>query len=328
MIQFKVRFDSIIPVSQQLFNQIRFVIVSNQYLPGERLPSIRQLAQMTGLHRNTINKIYQQLEKIGLVESVIGSGIYVKKRVIDHNSFLSHYPQFTEYPNEVALVHKNLNELLCQGLTFSKIQELFLEVFSWHSLCSMQVIVTVPKKDIGAGELILQELKNALNIPIHLVPIEQLAKILSEKESVTVVTSRYFILEVEAIASLHGTRVFPIDIHDYIEEIEVIKTFPKDTRLGIVSLSTGIINMAEILIRGLRGNDILLTSAQVNNQNQLLTLVKSAQVIISDLSSYSIVKQAVSSIKDDLFCLPKLICSKHYLKKDSISFLKRELGLK
>ena len=204
MIQFKVRFDSIIPASQQLFNQIRFVIVSNQCLPGERLPSIRQLAQTTGLHRNTINKIYQQLEEIGLVESVIGSGIYVKKRAIDHNLFLSHYPQFIEYPNEIALIHKNLNELLCQGLTFSEIQKLFLEVFNWYSLCSMQVIVTVPKQDIGAGKLILQELKDALSIPIRLVPIEQLAKILSEEESVTVVTSRYFTLEVEAIASLHG----------------------------------------------------------------------------------------------------------------------------
>ena len=135
-------------------------------------------------------------------------------------------------------------------------------------------------------------------------------------------------MEVETITSTYGTRLLPVDVYDYNKEIEIIKVLPKDTRLWIVSLSTGVIKVAEILIHSLRGNDLLLISTQANNQNKLLNLVKSAQTIISDVASYSVVKQAISFVRDDLICPPNLICSECYLKKDSINFLKRELGLK
>src|SRR5918997_66227 len=78
MVQYHIQQDSEIPASRQLFNQMQFAIASRQYPPGHRLPSTRQLAMQTGLHRNTISKVYRQLEKTGLVESQAGSGIYVR----------------------------------------------------------------------------------------------------------------------------------------------------------------------------------------------------------------------------------------------------------
>ncbi|MEB3294114.1 MAG: GntR family transcriptional regulator, partial [Synechococcales bacterium] len=53
--QFSIQADSDIPASTQLYNQILFAIASRQYPPGHRLPSTRQLAMLTGLHRNTIS---------------------------------------------------------------------------------------------------------------------------------------------------------------------------------------------------------------------------------------------------------------------------------
>ena len=76
--QFHIQTDSEIPVSKQLYDRMLFAIASRQFSPGHRLPSTRQLAMQTGLHRNTIGKVYSQLEGTGLVESVPGSGIYVK----------------------------------------------------------------------------------------------------------------------------------------------------------------------------------------------------------------------------------------------------------
>ena len=51
---------------------------ARHYPPGHRLPSTRQLAMQTGLHRNTISKVYRQLETDGVVEAMAGSGIYVR----------------------------------------------------------------------------------------------------------------------------------------------------------------------------------------------------------------------------------------------------------
>ena len=326
MLQFKIQSDSDIPASKQLFDQIRFAIASSQYTPGHRLPSTRQLATMTGLHRNTISKVYQQLEEAGLVESIAGSGIYVKAQRNEEILFPEH-PLFTEYPEGSQLIHKNLDELLWQGLTLSQAKELFLAVIDWRLRCSAQVLVTVPSRDMGAGQLILQELEKALAIPVQLVPMEELDQVLSSTKSATVVTSRYFIPEAESIAAPYATRVLPIDIYDYSKELAIVKELPTDTRLGIVSLSAGIIKVAEILIHSLRGDDLLLISAQVNDRRQLLTLVRSALTIISDPASYSLVKEAILIVRDDLIRPPNVICSEYYIGEKSINLLKRELGL-
>ena len=326
MLQFKIQSDSDIPASKQLFDQIRFEIASSQYPPGHRLPSTRQLATITGLHRNTISKVYQQLEEASLVESVAGSGIYVKAQG-NEEILLPESPLFSQYPDESQLIHKTLDELLRDGLTLSEAKELFLAVIDWRLGCSAQVLVTVPSRDMGAGQLILQELEKALAIPVQLVKIEELEKRLSQTKSATVVTSRYFLREAEAITSVYATRVLPIDIYDYGKELAIIKELPRDTRLGIVSLSPGIIQVAEILIHSLRGDDLLLISAQVSDRRQLLNLARSAQIIISDPASYSLVKEAILTVRDDLIRPPEILCSEYYIGQKSINLLKRELGL-
>ncbi|MFN8528859.1 MAG: GntR family transcriptional regulator [Anaerolineae bacterium] len=47
-------------------------ISSRQYLPGDRLPSVRDLAEELGSNRNTVNKAYQLLEELGYIESLPG----------------------------------------------------------------------------------------------------------------------------------------------------------------------------------------------------------------------------------------------------------------
>ena len=65
--RFHIQQESDIPASTQLYNQICFAIAARHYPPGHRLPSTRQLAMQTGLHRNTISKVYRQLEIDGVV---------------------------------------------------------------------------------------------------------------------------------------------------------------------------------------------------------------------------------------------------------------------
>lgn len=326
MLQFQIQSDSDIPSSKQLFDQIRFSIASRQYPPGHRLPSTRQLATITGLHRNTISKVYQQLEEANLVKSIAGSGIYVKVQG-NEGGTLPAFPVFAQYPKASQLVQKSLDELLWQGLTISQVKELFLAALDWRWRCSAQVLVTVPTKDLGAGELILQELEKALAIPVQLVPLEELAQVLIETKSGTVVTSSYFFAEAESIASPFSIRVIPLNIYDYSQELTIIKDLPLDTRLGIVSLSPGILTVAEILIHSLRGDDLLLISAQASDHVKLRGLVRSAQTIISDPASYPIVKEAILAIIDDIICPPHVICSENYIGDKSIQLLKLELGL-
>ncbi|WP_013322194.1 GntR family transcriptional regulator [Gloeothece verrucosa] len=326
MLQFQIQSDSEIPASKQLFDQIRFAIASRQYPPGHRLPSTRQLAMITGLHRNTISKVYQQLEEDGLVESLAGSGIYVK--VQGHEGgFSSQSPILQQYPQASQLIRKSLDDLLSQGLTLSQVRELFLSEIDWRLRCGAQVWITVPTADLGAGKLMLKELEQSLAVPVQLVPLEELTQVLAQTKSGTVVTSRYFIGPAEAIATPYGIRVIPIDIYDYSKELEFVKKLPTDSRLGIVSLSDGILRVAEILIHSLRGEDLLVMSAQVSETEKLMSIVRTSQTIISDQDSYPIVQRAIESVRDDLIRLPEIICSKNYIGEKSINLLRRELGL-
>jgi GntR family transcriptional regulator len=327
MLQFRIQPDSEIPASTQLLNQIRYAIASGQYPPGYKLPSTRALAMQTGLHRNTISKVYRQLEEEGYVESLAGSGIYVRAQGHEGGSKLQS-PILKEYPQGYKIVQEALDQLLSGGCTLSQARELFLAEIDWRLRCSARVLVAAPSQDIGAGELMVYELEEALKIPIQLVKIEELAAVLEQTSSATVVTSRYFIGKVESIAAPKAVRVIPLDIQDYANEFNQFKNLPEDSCLGIVSLSSGILRAAEVILHGLRGDEILVMTSQPRDNYKLQAMVKRAQVIFStDKTSFAATQAAVQAAMEDIIRLPKLLCGENYIGTNSINLLKRELGL-
>jgi GntR family transcriptional regulator len=328
MVQFRIQPDSEIPASSQLYNQIRFAIASRQFPPGHRLPSTRQLAMQTGLHRNTISKVYRQLEEDGIVDAQAGSGIYVRAQGDEGGGSKGRSPIVEKYPQAHKLVQKSLDDLLTQGCSLSQARELFLSEIDWRLRCSARVLVTAPRQDIGAGELMVQELEQALQIPVQLVPMEELDKVLDQARSGTVVTSRYFIGEAEAIASPKSVRVIPVDIYDYGQEIQKLLKLPQECCLGLISLSSGILRAAEVIVHSLRGDQLLIMTTQPKDTYKLNAIVRSAQTIFSfDQISCNAVKAAVAEARDDLIRPPQLVCCENYIGTKSISLLKRELGL-
>lgn len=261
MIQFRIQPDSEIPASTQLFNQLRFAIASRQYPPAYKLPSTRALAMQTGLHRNTISKVYRQLEEDGFVESLAGSGIYVRAQGHEGGSRLQS-PILTQHPEASKVLQQALDELLAQGYSLSQAREIFLAEIDWRLRCSARVLVAAPAQDMGVGELMAYELEEELEIPVQIVAIDELASVLDKTTSATVVTSRYFINDVEAIAAPKAIRVIPLDIYDYNKEINLLKNLAKDNCVGIVSLSSGVGRQAEVILHGLRGDDLLVMTAQ------------------------------------------------------------------
>ncbi|MGF1515332.1 MAG: GntR family transcriptional regulator [Elainellaceae cyanobacterium] len=325
MVQFHIQSDSEIPASTQLFNQIRFAIASRQFPPGHRLPSTRQLAMQTGLHRNTISKVYRQLEDLGIVNAQAGSGIYVRAQVDEGTS--PHSPLFDQFPESHQLVQKSLDELLNRGCSLTQARELFLSEIDWRLRCSARVLVTAPQGDIGAGELIVQELEKALRIPVQLVPLEELGDVLDQTRSGTVVTTRYFIGEAKAIAEPKSVRVIPVDIYDYSKELQVITKLSDGSSIGLVSLSSGILRAAEVIVHSLMGDELLVLTAKADDEFKLNAIVRAAQTIICDQASHERVKDAIQAVREDLIRAPQILCCENYIGTKSINLLKRELGL-
>jgi GntR family transcriptional regulator len=324
-VQFHIQPDSDVPASKQLYDQLLFGIASRQFSPGQRLPSTRQLAMQTGLHRNTISKVYNQLEVTGVVESQAGSGIYVKSLGNESGNTDLSVAEIRQNVQEVA--SQSLNKMLIHGASLREARELFLAEIDWRLRCGARVFVSVPQCDIGAGELMTQELQQSLGIPVQLVPIEQLNTVLEQTHAGTVVTSRYFISAVEVITAAYSVRVLPVDLQDYGKELAVLKTVPKNSHVGIVSVSDGILAIAEAIVYSMRGEEILINTCQVADSYKLKAIVRSAHLIVSDRASLARVKKAIEVASDDLMRIPKVVESESYVGERSISLLKRELGL-
>lgn len=62
------------PIYIQLMEKIQLDIVSGVYRPGDRLPSVRELALLAAVNPNTMQKALSELERSGIVYSKRTSG--------------------------------------------------------------------------------------------------------------------------------------------------------------------------------------------------------------------------------------------------------------
>ena len=73
------------PIYLQLMERIQQDIVSGIYKPGDRLPSVRDLAVEAAVNPNTMQKALSELERSGLVYSQRTSGRFITEdtRLLD-----------------------------------------------------------------------------------------------------------------------------------------------------------------------------------------------------------------------------------------------------
>ena len=69
--------DSDRPIFLQIIEKIQLDIVSGIYQPGDKLPSVRELAQEATVNPNTMQKALSELERTGLVYSQRTSGRFI-----------------------------------------------------------------------------------------------------------------------------------------------------------------------------------------------------------------------------------------------------------
>lgn len=69
--------DSDRPIFLQIVERIQADIVSGRYQPGDKLPSVRDLAAEASVNPNTMQKAFAELERTGLVYSRRTSGRFI-----------------------------------------------------------------------------------------------------------------------------------------------------------------------------------------------------------------------------------------------------------
>ena len=113
---------STIPLYEQIQTQIKSQILNGSLQPGEGLPSIRNLAKELKVSIITTKRAYEELEKDGFIETVIGKGTFVSN-------------QNTERLKEITLynLENKLEEIIKQaksaGITLEEGLEIFKSIY-------------------------------------------------------------------------------------------------------------------------------------------------------------------------------------------------------
>jgi len=74
-LRFRIDFSQ--PLYEQILDQVRSAIAKGEMELGEKMPSVRELAQELKMNPNTVMRAYQELERDGLTEKRRGQGTYV-----------------------------------------------------------------------------------------------------------------------------------------------------------------------------------------------------------------------------------------------------------
>lgn len=70
------------PFYEQVVLGIKEEILQGLLVPGEKIPSVREMATQLMMNPNTISKAYKSLEEQGVITTVQGRGTFVKELVV------------------------------------------------------------------------------------------------------------------------------------------------------------------------------------------------------------------------------------------------------
>ena len=83
MIEFKLDLKSGVPFHRQIVDQIRYGIASDRLMPGEQLPTVREMAVNLQINPNTVRKAYSELEILGILDTQQGTGTFVSDQQVE-----------------------------------------------------------------------------------------------------------------------------------------------------------------------------------------------------------------------------------------------------
>lgn len=114
-------FSSDIPIYQQIRNQIIIAISDGKLLPGDQLPTIRNLADQSGINMMTVSKAYQLLKQEGYITADRRNGAKVAPR----NVSSSEIPRVLH--NELQLL---ISQFHLQGVNEDQFLSLCKELYN------------------------------------------------------------------------------------------------------------------------------------------------------------------------------------------------------
>lgn len=279
-LQISLTRGSTIPLRSQLALQLEVAVVTGQVGPGEKLPSVRELARRLKVHHNTVAAAYAELNDRGLVESRHGSGLFVSK----HGSVRT--------PEEAHELHELIASFLemarSRGYSTSAIRE---AVRIWMERQPPDhLLVVEPAPEVR--EILVRELAHSVGCRVESVGPEEVGNS-SITTSALVVTSFYHDGLLRSILP-PTVPVVTLSLNPGRSELELLKGLPVGTMLGIVSVSPILLSTVATVIASIRGDEVLVRAVPLSDEPRWRRLTRTVDAVVCDSVSKPLVERSTS----------------------------------
>ncbi len=219
----QINLKSHVPVHVQLKQQIKYLILAGNFGVGERLPSIRAMAGFLRINRNTVARVFTDLEREGFVESRRGSGVYV-----------------LEPPAEAANLRGDLLERVvdmaaAQGCPVEELAYALLARSGEEPPEKIKLLFVECTRD--ELERFSDELEAQLPVEVERVLLEDLPQRLAEDGKPpwsVAVTTFFHVHEVQEMMDPLGLETVALLAEANLESLQRLTGLPAGTPVGVV----------------------------------------------------------------------------------------------
>ena len=148
------------PVSmrEQISTQVMLGVISEDLKPGQRVPSVRELARSHKIHANTVSAAYRDLVRRGWLETRRGSGVYVRRLA----------PVAVTGSALDALIEAFLAEARSKGFSSDAV---LARLAGRHGANPVRrVVVAEPEPELG--QVLCEEIRHSTAIPVSAVLLD------------------------------------------------------------------------------------------------------------------------------------------------------------
>lgn len=290
----KLNRDTHIPVHTQLRAQLVYWIQSGRLQPGTQLPTVRQLAGFLRVNRNTVSKVFAEMQRDGLLSCEPGRGTFVASAPT---------PQTR---GEVDRMHRLLSVVdeaieRAAELGFSP-QEVFLTLYA-RTQGQPERAASIPARALfiecsrAESETFGTELQRELGIPVDPMLLSTFTDTVRRERAAMahyrlVITTFYHIHEVQKLLAGTGVEAFALMVDTSLETLMRLTALPEGTAVGVTCTSAaGSENMKLSILRaGLKHLQVVTGCA--DQRAGLKRMLSAADVVVCS----SLVEDTIRSL--------------------------------
>ncbi len=265
-----------VSVRDQIKTQIELKILGGDFKSGQRLPSVRALARRLKVHANTVSAAYRLLEDAGHLELRAGSGVFVR-------SAGPKAPQEARDLDEMIRLSLHLALERYSGV------EVRAGVMRWLNGAPPDRLLAIDASR-EMGELMARELEDALGLPASACSVAELEASPERLSGALGVTLPYHVQRVRAAAP--GAAVEGVNLEVSPGDRQAILGLAPGAIVLVVSHAPTVLPFATVLVRSLRGDEVLVEARLLQADNEWRRLSRAADLVFADALACPVIRRS------------------------------------